>query len=320
MPKASQESQEKPGGNTKIPPSKNQVVNWTWTIPAEAFSVEELYELLSQKAKKFTFSLEQGKEKSADHPEGYLHYQGCMSLFHKEYFATVKNMLGAKAHLEQTKDIMGSIRYCEKLDETHVDGPWNQNLKPLKTITVLRDWQLELRNELVGTEANDRTIVWIHDPVGGCGKSRFTKYMHIKYGALFITSGSAKDIAFQWKGEKIVIFNLSRTKEGFVSYEALEGLKDGMISSPKYESCCKCFDSPHVVVMANFMPELDKLTKDRWDIRHLSKIEVEFSDDEEEMAPKPIKARSGLIVADAPTDQPALDVAYAPVVIKEKID
>jgi len=275
----SQESQEKPGGNTKKPPAPTQLYCWSWTIPVSDFTVEELWSLLSQKAKKFTFSHEKGKEKSEKHPDGYEHYQGCMSLITKEYFKTVKNMFGDNAHIEPTKHIIAAIKYCEKLDETHVAGPWNQDKRPIKTITVLREWQL-LAVERMLSEADDRTIDWYWDPKGGAGKTKVAKYMAVHHNATIITNGGVRDIAFMLPDNpKIVIMNLTRSKEEKVAYEAIESVKDGLITCAKYESKTKYFECPHVSIFANFKPNMRLLTKDRWNIIQLSN-EREDDDDE----------------------------------------
>jgi len=266
----SQKIQQKPGGNTKPPSSNVQLYCWTWTIPESDFTINELWSLLSQKAKKFTFSLEKGKEKSKEHPDGYRHYQGCMSLHKKEYFKTVKNILGDKAHLEATKSIMGSIKYCEKMDETHIAGPWTQDKRPIKTISVLREWQENMKRYLM-TEPDDRTIVWIYDPEGGAGKTKFCKYMAINHGATVVTNGGVKDIAQLLEDDpKIVLWNITRSKETYISYEAIESVKDGMITSAKYESKTKYFECPHVVVFANFGPNEELMSRDRWRIIKLA--------------------------------------------------
>ena len=49
----------------------------------------------------------------------------------------------------------------------------------------------------------------------------------------------------------------------------MESFKNGRFFSPKYGSCLKRFKPPHVVVFANYMPDLEKLSMDRWDIMDL---------------------------------------------------
>ena len=38
----------------------------------------------------------------------------------------------------------------------------------------------------------------------------------------------------------------------------------------KYESKPICRNSPHVIIFANFEPDLDKLSNDRWIIKKIS--------------------------------------------------
>ena len=224
--------------------------------------IEELYEILSQEAKEFTYSLENSET-------GYEHYQGCMSLKKKEYFKTVKNILGDAAHIEGCKDWFASKKYCSKSD-THIAGPWTEKVKPLKTISELRPWQSALVT-LLKEEPDDRTIIWYYDKDGGAGKTKICKYLAFNHGATVITNGGVKDIAFMVQDPKIVLFNFTRSKEAFVSYEGIESIKDGLITSCKYESGTKIFDSPHVVIFANFEPEFNKLTRDRWKLYKFNK-------------------------------------------------
>jgi hypothetical protein len=50
----------------------------------------------------------------------------------------------------------------------------------------------------------------------------------------------------------------------------MEDFKNGMIFSTKYESKAKVFKKPHLIVFSNFMPNMEALSKDRWEIRQLS--------------------------------------------------
>nr|KAG5709282.1 hypothetical protein BaRGS_018034 [Batillaria attramentaria] len=80
-------------------------------------------------------------------------------------------------------------------------------------------------------------------------------------------NGKSTDTKHAYSGERIVIFNLTRSQEDHINYEIIESIKNVIIFSPKYESGMKIFEPPHVVVFANFSPNLSKLSQDRWDIR-----------------------------------------------------
>lgn len=67
----------------------------------------------------------------------------------------------------------------------------------------------------------------------------------------------------------IVIFGLPRSMEDYVSYEAIESVKDGIFFSGKYESGMCLFKPPHILIFANFMPDESKLSSDRWRITRL---------------------------------------------------
>ncbi len=59
--------------------------------------------------------------------------------------------------------------------------------------------------------------------------------------------------------------------EDYVSYQALEEIKDGIFFSGKYEGGMKIFNSPHVICFANFSPAEHKLSGDRWVVEEVSK-------------------------------------------------
>ncbi len=115
-------------------------------------------------------------------------------------------------------------------------------------------------------EQNDRQITWVCDPIGGAGKTFLSKHLIASRSAVRFTNGKNKDIAYAYNYEKLVIIDLSRSAEGFINYGIMEDLKNGMIFSTKYESSTKVFEPPKIIVMANFYPDLQKFSQDRWDI------------------------------------------------------
>lgn len=67
-----------------------------------------------------------------------------------------------------------------------------------------------------------------------------------------------------------IMLDIPRANNGNVSYASLESIKNGLVCNHKYETGTKVFNSPHVVVFANFPPvEPDKLSSDRWHIENL---------------------------------------------------
>ena len=83
-------------------------------------------------------------------------------------------------------------------------------------------------------------------------------------------NGKSADVKFAYKGQKVCVFDLSRSQETHVNYEVIESIKNGVVFSTKYESEMKVFSTAHVVIMANFGPDRSKMSEDRWDIRWLS--------------------------------------------------
>lgn len=251
------------GGNTKPPrPPSHQLVNWFFTLPMEVCTARALCANLKEHCKKFTFQGEEGKQ-------GFKHWQGNLSLKKRLRMHEVKNLISNKIHLEGTKDVFAADNYCSK-SETRIEGPYSEKSEFIEIIENLREWQKKLEIELL-EKPNDRKIIWICDNEGNMGKTVFCKYMAIKHKATIIQSGKKSDIAYMIDNPKIVLFNLSRTQESRINYDAIESIKDGMIMSSKYESKMKIFNPPHVIIMSNFMPDINMMSKDRWDIREYGK-------------------------------------------------
>ena len=143
--------------------------------------------------------------------------------------------------------------------------------KPAEMELELNSWQKSMMDELT-QEPDDRKIVWIYDPQGGIGKSTLAKYLVRNYNAI-VVSGSKSDILHGYNNEKIVIFDYTRSQEGYISYSAMESIKDGLYFSTKYNSKMVVRDdNAHVLIFANWLPKFENLSADRWDLRTLSTL------------------------------------------------
>lgn len=131
-----------------------------------------------------------------------------------------------------------------------------------EVIENFRPWQQSLINTLQ-QPADDRHIIWVYDPDGGIGKTRLSRWLCDNMDAFYTNGGRSIDITYSYNHQPIVIFDFVRESENFISYATIEQLKNGILSSNKYQSCLKRFKSPHVVVFANFEPSEGKFSRDR---------------------------------------------------------
>ncbi len=166
-----------------------------------------------------------------------------------------------------------NVTYYTK-DGTNINGSLEYD-EPLRVIKDLYDWQKDIV-ELCLTEADDRSIHWFYEEVGNKGKTALIKYLCFHHNALLVggKASDAKYLITKWKETKgfypkIVIFSFPRNLEDYVSYSAMEEIKDGMFCSTKYECEMVLMNCPHVLCFANFYPDTSKLSEDRWEIKEL---------------------------------------------------
>lgn len=184
-----------------------------------------------------------------------------------------------RIHWEAARSIYNSVAYCSDPNK-RTGRIWSKGFTlPQQDRTYLLDeadlytWQRELVHEL-RDPPTERSIVWYYDRDGGSGKTAMAKFIVATFPCvMFLSGGNFRDTSYQVLKMKndpaIVVVNLPRTCEGKVSYSTLESVKDGLIQSGKYEGGYRMFAPPHVIVMANFLPDLSSLSLDRWEIRHL---------------------------------------------------
>lgn len=162
-------------------------------------------------------------------------------------------------HMPYTKELITNRNYRVAMEK-----------RKLRFTNEPRHWQTGIIN-MVNDEPCDRQILWVYDKDGGKGKSYMCGYLQVHYGAFITTGGKLADVAHAYDSQRVVVFDLPRTIADHCDnvYTLIECFKNGCIFSSKYQSNLKVFDVPHVIVMANFEPDLERLSKDRWNILHI---------------------------------------------------
>lgn len=274
MEQESQTSQRISGsGNTKI---TTRARAWAFTLcnptTYNIISHTQLINLWSGlKCVGYVIQLEKGEN-------GTEHYQGCVRFENQICFKTLHAMLNA-IHWEAAKDWKKLIHYCCKI-ETRIDGPWIHNVEvfpeeEIHIISELRPWQKEIENNILSNNWDDRKINWYWEPNGNTGKTALAKYICVKYKHLnpIYLCGKAADIKCavakmisMKRIPKICIFGFVRSMEQFISYQAIEEVKDGLFFSGKYESAQCNFNSPMIYCFSNFEPIIGALSPDRWNL------------------------------------------------------
>lgn len=249
----------KQSGNTKqIAASKR------WCFTFNNWEEKEYIETID-KFKAISANYIVGKETGES---GTPHLQGYIEL--EKRFRPSELKLSKKIHWEKCKGSPEeNIKYCSK------DGDFSTNFKvglPVKTLkeSQLYEWQKDII-KIISEPVDDRKIYWFWEEKGCKGKTTFAKYLSIKYQAIPL-EGKKNDILFcaATYDAPIYIFDCERTMENYISYAALEKIKNGYYMCSKYESKPIIRNCPHLIVFANFAPDVEALSADRWVIKNIT--------------------------------------------------
>lgn len=246
-----------------------------WCFTLNNYTEKELSQCLSYfNLKNFTFIV--GKEVGE---EGTPHLQGYIKNKTQISFSTLQKIM-PRAHLEKALgDQKANYVYCSK------GGDFETNIVIKKTVNVLakpvikpRGWQVKVI-DLIERTPDSRYINWYYDANGNTGKTTLCDHIISEYDdVMYFTGGKATDICSQAllqeqdnKSLRLCLFDFTRTCEGKISYTAMEALRNGLINSPKYKGgFLRLGFWPIVIVFANFRPEQNKLSLDRWRIWDIS--------------------------------------------------
>lgn len=257
--------------NTSSRPQISPQKHWCFTL--NNYTADDISMLCSNSSiEKYVFQEEIGKEGKTPHLQGYIHFKEKvrpMNIFDK-----TKNV-----HWEKTKNISASIGYCSK-EDTRAGKIYTKGIsieEPLKLLTAeqLYKWQSDILSE-ISKEPDDRSINVVVDKIGNKGKTQLCKLLCAKYNALCV-SGKSSDIKYaivKYKEQKriypkIILIDVPRSHLDYISYEAIEKVKDGLFFCGKYESTQVIMNSPHVYIFMNEQPDTNKMSKDRWKITNL---------------------------------------------------
>jgi len=118
---------------------------------------------------------------------------------------------------------------------------------------------------------NPRKIMWIYSQAGGTGKTERMKLLSNELKdvgekeVMYTCGGRTWDLAYTWKEtQSVVLMDIARTNADAIPYEFIEQVKNGAVTSNKYESIQKIADKQvNVIITANEAPDTNKISEDR---------------------------------------------------------
>lgn len=271
------------GGNTKPPPRSSTAYCFTLNNYTDG-EYNDLKNHFIDKKYDYIIGKEIG-ESGTPHLQGYINYPN------KITFTSLKKLCN-RLHIEKANgNKQQNYNYCSK------DGNFESNMKfKISTDDFIKSveqkvfdneyknvewkpWQKQIL-DIIETKPDNRTIHWYYENEGNTGKSFLTKYIALKYNVI-IADGKKDNIFNQvnvmmrenQQIPTVIILDVPRRNQGYVSYGVLEQLKNGMIYSGKYEGGRCIFEAPHVIVFSNSLPDTSEMSADRW---HIVNIAVDF--------------------------------------------
>lgn len=252
--------------NSSLKTTRNRGKLWFFTFNNYKDNDIDTLKQKFTSAEKYIFQEEEGENKTK-------HLQGCVKFKNAISFNSMKK-IHQSIHWEKCRDWDAAVMYCSK-EKTRAGKRYSKGIhfpEEIKDpITIPYPWQQKII-DLLKTEPDDRTIFWIWEKVGKTGKTSLVKHLLLKNQDIYLVAGKNRDIFYgihqflENNNLRAVIMDLPRTMEGRVPYSAIEQLKNGLFFNTKYESKMCIFNSPHVIIFANFLPDTYQLSLDRWKI------------------------------------------------------
>lgn len=200
---------------------------------------------------------------------------GAQSLAERVWsYPTLTEML--RNEVEKPSEVMG----LQALYQAGYHVRLQRRLESEAMNTPLKPWQDFFYQLLISDSREFRAIHWVYDPVGNTGKSALCRRLLIDFPQDVLSlsqMGGQRDAPTIVKNalengwsSKILVVDLPRTAETHSIYSPLESIKNGSMTAVKYQGTSVVFPAPKIVVFANFLPNKQKMSLDRWKIYKLS--------------------------------------------------
>lgn len=233
-----------------------------WCFTLNNWTENEYNMILEQcNSSKFQYSI--GKEICPT--TGTPHLQGFIKFKEKIRPKSVFNWTERISWRACTGSERSNLNYTQK-EKNFICNIPRYKLNKVITEDMLYTWQIDIIN-IIKTTPDDRTIYWYWEANGCKGKTQFCKYLSLHFNAIPL-EGKKNDILYcaATFDSDLYVFDIERSLEDYISYAALEKIKNGYYMCAKYESKPIVRDSPHLFCFANFKPDIYKLSNDRWKI------------------------------------------------------
>ncbi len=268
-------------GNTRTTPDNRISPSKRWCMTLNNYTDENiqwLVPLFQEYCKKYILAKEIG-ECGTPHLQGFFEFKikrRPKSVFERVVPCPTKRGDNIRPHFEKARACdLDQVIYCSK-EGSVIEKVGLPNIpRPLKVINPDRAFQQEIL-EIIKGSACDRKIFWYFGD-GNIGKTQFCKYLSYKHDAICL-SGKGADVrngVVEYKKNhgdtpELVLFPIPRSyNTEYLSYEALENIKDMYFYSGKYEGGMINGNPPHLIVFANEPPDINKMSRDRWCIFHI---------------------------------------------------
>lgn len=271
------------GNPSSSPPKQiSPSIRWCFTLNNYDQVDEEVFSTIVPEICRFgIIGREIGKETGTPHLQGYLEFRS------KKRPKSVFNSV--KIHWEKAKGSRRqNVKYCSKDNDILLCHPKKKLIKTISPDQFF-DWQKDII-KVLKEEPDDRTVHWYWSEKGKVGKTHFCKYLVVKEECI-VLGGKACDCrngvieyakANDGETPERILINIPRSYASeYVSYEAFENLKDMLFYSGKYEGGMICGNCPHLFIFANFKPQVEKMSGDRWLIHKIDASEIEEYTDSE---------------------------------------